>query len=72
MGRCGLTNERSPLRADRRDPRCVVVNVDPETTQRDPAVLRAIARQRDACLGVYGATVQPGRITVGDAVVLER
>lgn len=60
------------LRVDRRDPRCVVVNVDPETTQRDPAALRAIARQRDACLGVYGATVQPGRIAVGDAVVLER
>jgi len=50
----------------------VVVNVDPETTQRDPVVLRAIAQQRGACLGVYGATVQPGRITVGDAVVLER
>jgi uncharacterized protein YcbX len=59
------------LRVDKRDQRCVMVNVDPVTRERDPAVLRAIARQREACLGVYGSTVQPGRITLGDEVVLE-
>jgi uncharacterized protein len=59
------------LRVDKRDQRCVMVNVDPVTSRRDPAVLRAIARQREACLGVYGSTVQPGRVTLGDEVVLE-
>ena len=59
------------MRVDQRDPRCVVVNVDPETAERDPAVLRAIAQTRDSCLGVYGSVVEPGRVAVGDAVVLE-
>ena len=59
------------LRVDERDKRCVLVNVDPATTRRDPAVLRVIARERGACLGVYGSTVQPGRVTVGDQVVVE-
>ncbi len=59
------------MRVDQRDERCVVVNVDPVTTERDPAVLRAIARERQACAGVYGSTVRPGRVAVGDAVVLE-
>jgi uncharacterized protein YcbX len=59
------------MRVDLRDPRCVVVNVDPATSTRDPAVLRAIAQERDSCLGVYGSTVDPGRVAVGDAVVLE-
>jgi uncharacterized protein YcbX len=59
------------MRIDKRDQRCVVVNVDPVTARRSPAVLRAIARDRDACLGVYGSTVQPGRVAVGDPVVLE-
>jgi uncharacterized protein YcbX len=59
------------MRVDLRDPRCVVVNVDPRTSERDPAVLRAIAQTRDSCLGVYGSTVEPGRVAVGDAVVLE-
>ena len=33
-------------------------------------VLRTIARCRDACLGVYGTTVRPGRVAVGDPVVV--
>jgi uncharacterized protein YcbX len=59
------------MRVDQRDERCVVVNVDPETRERDPAVLRAIAQERDACLGVYGATVEPGGVAGGAAVTSE-
>ena len=58
------------LRVDKRDGRCAVVNVDPATARRDPATLRAIAQTREGCLGVYGSTVQPGRIAVGDRVYL--
>jgi hypothetical protein len=60
------------IRLDKRDQRCVMVNVDPTTTKRDPAILRTIANDRAACLGVYGSTVQPGRVAVGDAVIVER
>lgn len=63
----GLGSAR--MRIDQRDKRCVLVNVDPETSERDPAVLRTIAQRRDACLGVYGSTVTPGRVAVGDPVV---
>ncbi len=59
------------MRIDQRDKRCVVVNVDPVTQDDDARVLRAITRDRDARLGVYGSTVQPGRVAVGDAVILE-
>jgi uncharacterized protein YcbX len=59
------------MRVDKRDQRCIMVNVDPKTTARDPAVLRAIGRERQACLGVYGSTVTPGRVAVGDVVSLE-
>ena len=59
------------VRVDKRDQRCVVVDVDPATARRDPAVLRTIARQREACLGVYGSTVQPGIVQTGDEVALE-
>jgi uncharacterized protein len=58
------------IRVDLRDERCVMVNVDPVTTERDASVLKAIARERDACLGVYASVVTPGRIATGDAVVL--
>jgi hypothetical protein len=49
----------------------MIVNVDPVTARRSPAILRTIARERDACLGVYGSTVQPGRVAVGDPVGIE-
>lgn len=58
------------MRVDRRDKRCVMVNIDPVTLNRNPAILRAIARERDACLGVYGSTTQPGRVAVGDPVII--
>jgi uncharacterized protein YcbX len=59
------------MRVDKRDQRCVMVNVHPGGTDRDPAILRAIARERQTCLGVYGSTVSPGRVAVGDTVVIE-
>jgi uncharacterized protein len=59
------------MRVDKRDQRCVMVTIDPVTLRRNPAVLRAIARERDAKLGVYGSTVEPGRVAVGDPVELE-
>lgn len=60
------------MRVDQRDERCVIVNVDPATSERDPVVLRTIARENRAGLGVYGATVEPGSVRVGDAVLVER
>jgi uncharacterized protein len=59
------------MRVDQRDQRCVVVTVDPVTLLRNPAILRAITRERHARLGVYGSTVQPGRVAAGDPVELE-
>jgi uncharacterized protein len=59
------------MRVDKRDQRCVMVTIDPVTLRRNRAVLRAIARERDARLGVYGSTVEPGRVAIGDPVELE-
>jgi uncharacterized protein len=58
------------MRVDRRDKRCVVINIDPATGGRTPDVLKAVARHRDTCLGVYGSVGQPGRVAVGDVVSL--
>ena len=59
------------VRVDKRDGRCAVITIDPVTTERNPAILRTVARDRGGCLGVYGSTVQPGRVAVDDSVVIE-
>ena len=59
------------VRMDRRDSRCIIVNVDPARGLPDSRLLQVIGTTRGACAGVYGTTVRPGLIRVGDPVVVE-
>jgi uncharacterized protein YcbX len=59
------------VRLDMRDTRCMVINFDPRTAERDPAVLRAVARHREQCAAVYGSCVEPGLVRVGDPVAID-
>lgn len=58
------------VHVERRDKRCMVINIDPETGERDPAVLRGVAQLNGVTCGVYGSVLAPGRIAVGDPVEL--
>ena len=58
------------MRIDKRDGRCVVITIDPTTSETNPEILRTVARERDNCMGVYGSTVLPGCVAVGDAVAI--
>lgn len=60
------------MRIDKRDGRCVVITLDPATGERNAAILRTVAAERQGCLGVYGTTVQPGAVAIGDVVAIER
>jgi uncharacterized protein YcbX len=68
---CVLRVGSMRMRVDKRDGRCAVITIDPLTTERNPAILRTVARDRGGCLGVYGSTVQPGRVAIGDPVAIE-
>ncbi len=59
------------LRIDKRDGRCLVITIDPATSERDPRILRQVAAERQGFLGVYATTVEPGRLAVGDPILLE-
>lgn len=50
--------------------RCQLINVDPETGLRDPAVLKAVNKNRDHCAGMYAWPRKLGKIKVGDPVYL--
>lgn len=59
------------MRVDKRDGRCVVITIDPQTKERNREVLRAVNREREGCLGVYGSIVEPGRVALNDRVRVE-
>jgi hypothetical protein len=59
------------MRVDKRDARCAVITIDPETSERTPTILRTVAKDRQGCLGVYGSTVEAGRVALNDEVLIE-
>ncbi len=51
-----------------RDPRCMIVNLDPETGKQNPQVLKRIARQHGGDAGLYLTVIRPGVIRLGDVI----
>lgn len=52
--------------------RCPMTTVDPDTLERDPGVLKEIGRRFGGRLALNAEVLVPGRIAVGDPVILRR
>ncbi len=48
--------------------RCVVTTLDPDTTERDPRILKTLATTRENLFGVYARVLRPGWIATGDPI----
>ena len=55
-----------------RDTRCMMVNLDPESGDQNPSVLKTIAQGHQGQTGIYANVVRPGPIRVGDPVRIFR
>jgi uncharacterized protein YcbX len=55
---------RSPIE------RCVTVTYHPRGETSDPQILRFLAAQRNAWMGIYCDVLEPGIVAVGDPLVL--
>ena len=53
-----------------RDPRCVMITLDPDTGESIPELLRQVAKAHNATAGVYAAVLGEGILRKGDAVKL--
>jgi len=53
------------------DKRCVMVNLDPETGESNPNILKVVAKETNSCFSVYGSVQKLGTIEVGDTVFLQ-
>ena len=67
----GEGNSGAALSVTMRDERCVMVNLDPDTAERDPAVMKTVVRMNENYAGVYGTVVRAGELRVGQVVTLE-
>jgi uncharacterized protein YcbX len=53
-----------------RDARCMMITLDPDTAEKTPAILKAVAQAHEGMAGVYGAVLAEGMIRKGDLVQL--
>jgi uncharacterized protein YcbX len=53
-----------------KDERCRMVNLDPDTAEKDARVMKTIARLNGIYAGVYGTVVRAGELRVGQVVTL--
>jgi len=53
-----------------RDPRCMMITLDPDTGEKEPALLKKVAQAHSGMAGVYGAVLVEGMMHKGDSVEL--
>ena len=54
----------------KKDSRCIMITLDPETAAPSPVVLEKVARGHENCAGVYGAVLREGIVRMNDPVYL--
>ncbi|MGE5597633.1 MAG: MOSC domain-containing protein [Hyphomicrobiales bacterium] len=59
------------LAVTEQDRRCQMITLDPERGESVPAVLKAAGTLNDACAGLYLSVLAPGKVRLGDEVVVE-
>src|SRR5215204_1425929 len=65
------SNEAAPMIiVTMRDLRCVMINLDPDTAQQDPRIMKAAVRLNGNNAGAYGTVARTGQLSVGQSVSL--
>jgi len=70
VGKEILIGECATIRIVKKDQRCIMITLDPETAEQSPVVFETVARNHSSCLGVYGAVLREGIVRANDAVYL--
>lgn len=70
VGRELQVGEMVTIQIVKKDGRCVMINLNPDTAESTPEVLNTVARAHEGFVGVYGAVLREGIVRSGDPVYL--
>ena len=68
VGRSVRIGPKVVVRILERDPRCMMITLDPDTGEKSPAILKKVAQAHDGMAGVYGAVLVEGTLRKSDPV----
>jgi uncharacterized protein YcbX len=66
----GSTEDGPTLSLTQRDLRCVMINLDPDTSKSDPRIMKSVMRLNKNNAGAYATVTRTGQINVGQSVSL--
>jgi uncharacterized protein YcbX len=70
VGRSLRIGPKVVLKILERDARCVMITLDPDTTEKTAEILKKVAQAHEGMAGVYGAVMVEGMLHKGDPVEL--
>ncbi len=66
----GAEHDASTIAVTMRDVRCSMVNLDPDSANPAPEVLKAVVRENQNNAGIYGTVTRVGQLAVGQRIFL--
>lgn len=68
----GEGDDASEIAVTMRDVRCSMVNIDPDSANIEPEVMKAIVRANQNNAGIYATVTRIGELAVGQSIFLHR
>jgi uncharacterized protein YcbX len=62
--------DKAVVRISKRDQRCRIVGIDPDTGEDFPDLLQSIVHRHERCAGVYAVVIREGAVRSGDPIRL--
>jgi uncharacterized protein YcbX len=71
VGRKVRVGSEVSLMLTKRDSRCKVITLDPDTAEAAPVVFEVVAKKHEGCAGVYATVLHEGIVRRGDPVFVD-
>ena len=71
VGRVLRLGDKARVAVIKVDQRCVIITLDPATSEPAPQILHTVVERHNKCAGVYATVLTPGEVRTGDGISLE-
>lgn len=68
VGSTILIGEKLELMVSKKDARCSIITVDPDSGEKTPEILAHVVRQHGNCVGVYAVVLREGMVRNSDPI----
>jgi uncharacterized protein YcbX len=71
VGRVLRVGSKARVAVIKEDERCMMITLDPATSESAPPILKCVVQQHNRRAGVYATVLTPGEVRAGDSIHLE-